>query len=68
MRPRTDEGPSGTLLTFSVQAVHHAADELQLVLKAEVDEIRVNQNPVRWYESRVMLQEKRGGNLRTGRT
>ena len=32
--------------TLSIQAVHHTADKFKLILKGEVDEIGVDQNPV----------------------
>ena len=66
MRLSTRVGPRGMLLTFGVQAVHHAADELQLVLKAKVYEVGVDEDPVGWNEGGVVLQEERGGDLWPG--
>lgn len=43
--------------TLSVQAVHHALHELDLVLQREVDKVRVNDNSVRRPERRVVLEE-----------
>ncbi len=50
--------------TFCVQAVHHPADELQLVLQAKVDKVRVNEDLVRRCESCVVCEEERGRDLR----
>jgi hypothetical protein len=45
--------------TFSIQAVHHAANKLQLVLKAEIDKIGVDKDSVRRNKGRVVVEEKR---------
>ena len=44
-------------LTLCIEAVHHTADELELVLQAEVDEIRVNENTIWRYEGVIVLKE-----------
>jgi len=41
-------------LTFGIQTVHHTTDKLQLILKAKVDEVGVDKNPVWWNKGRVM--------------
>ena len=45
------------VLTLRIQTIHHAADQLQLVLQAKVDEVGINQHAVRRYESGVVLEE-----------
>ena len=57
------EGPRGSLLTFGVQAVHHPANELQLILQAEVDEVGIDENAVGGHERSVVREEERGGDL-----
>lgn len=44
-------------LTFSVEAVHHAANKLQFVLQAEVDEVGVDEDAVWRNKGGVVLQE-----------
>lgn len=46
------------LLTFCVQTVHHAADKLELILEAEVDEIGVDKNSVWRNKGGVVLKEE----------
>lgn len=46
-------------LTFGVEAVHHPADQLQLVLQAEINEVGINKNTVWRYKSIVVLQKER---------
>lgn len=41
-------------LTFRHQAVHHPLNKLNLVLNGEIDEIRVDENPERGTEVRVV--------------
>jgi hypothetical protein len=45
--------------TFGIQAVHHTTNELQLVLKAKVDEVGIDKNSVWWNKGRIMGKEKR---------
>ena len=47
------------LLTFGEEAVHHAADELELVLEGKVDEVGINEDTVWRYKGVVVLQEQR---------
>lgn len=49
------EGP-----TFCVEAVHHASDELNLILQGEVDEVRVNEDAIGWREGLVVREKERG--------
>lgn len=35
-----------TRYAFGIEAIHHAADEVELVLKAEVDEVGVDEDTV----------------------
>lgn len=51
-------------LTFGVQTIHHATDQFQLILKAEIDEIGINENTVWRYKSGVVRQKQRGCDLR----
>ena len=51
------EADQGKRLTFSKQTIHHAANELQLVLQTEIDEVRVDEYAVRRNEGVIMLQE-----------
>jgi hypothetical protein len=44
--------------TFGIQAIHHATNKLQLVLKAEIDKIGVDKDSVRWNKGRVVVEEK----------
>lgn len=44
--------------TFGVEAIHHATNQLKLVLQAEVYEVGVDKNAVGWYKSSVMGEEK----------
>ena len=44
-----------------IEAVHHAAHQIDLVLDAEVDEVGVHQNAVRRAQRGVVLEEKRRG-------
>lgn len=52
-------GRAVSLLTFGEQAVHHAADELEFVLKRKVDEVGIDENTVWRYKGVVVLQEQR---------
>ena len=53
------------MLTFCIETIHHAADELQLILQAEVDEVGVYEDTIWGHKGRVVLQEQRRGNLRS---
>jgi len=44
--------------TLGIQAVHHTANKLQLVLKAEVDKIGVDKDSVRRDKGCVVREEK----------
>jgi hypothetical protein len=44
--------------TLGIQAIHHAANKLQLVLKAEVDKISVDKDSVRWNKGCVVSEEQ----------
>jgi len=49
--------------TLGVEAVHHAADEVELVLQAEVDEIGVDENAIGRYQGGIVCEEKGRGYL-----
>lgn len=49
---------------FGVEAIHHAGDDVQLVLNAEIDEIRVDDYVKRRPELRIVLEEQGARNLR----
>lgn len=55
-------------LTFGIQAVHHTTNKLQLILKAEVDEVGIDQNSIWRNKSRIMSEEKRRHNWSPKRT
>jgi hypothetical protein len=55
------------LLTFCIQTIHHATDQLQLILDTEVDEVGINKHTVWRNKSRVVRQKQRGSDLRTAR-
>lgn len=63
-----DRKKGSFLLTLGEQAVHHASDELELVLQAEVDKVCVDEDAVGRDEGVVVLQEQRGGDLRAVRS
>lgn len=46
--------------TFSIETVHHAAHELELVLQTEVDEVGVDEDAVGRDERGVVCEEKGG--------
>ena len=48
---------------FRVQAVHHRAQQLQLVLHRVAEEVGVDEDRIRRDEGRVVLVEERGGYL-----
>lgn len=50
--------------TFRIEAVHHALNQLDLVLQAKVDEVGIHEHTVRRSQRRVVLEEHgRGGEL-----
>jgi len=49
---------------FGIEAIHHAADKFQLILKAEIDEVGVDKHAVRWHEFGVVRKKERRCNLR----
>lgn len=51
--------------TFGVKAIHHTLNEFHPVLKTEVDEVGVDENPVRWYKGGIVREEHRGSDLRS---
>lgn len=53
--------------TFCVQAIHHTANELQFILYAEVDEVRINKHTIRRCKSSIVLKEERRRHLRASR-
>lgn len=55
------------MLTFCIETVHHTANEFQLVLKAEIDKIGINEDTIRWHEGGVVCEEQRGCYLRAGK-
>lgn len=50
---------------FGVETVHHGFDEFELFLDAVVDEVGVDKDGVRGPEGFVVLEEERGGDLRS---
>ena len=46
---------------LGVQTIHHSLHQVNLVLDAKVDKVRVDENVVRWFERGVVLAEERGG-------
>ena len=50
--------------TFGVETIHHALDNIQFVFDAKVDEIRVENDVIRWTQLSVVAEEKRGRLLR----
>ena len=55
------------LLTFCVQTIHHATDQLQLILETEIYKVGINKHTVRWNKSCVVCQKQRRSDLGTGR-
>lgn len=61
VRTENEEGPDGkNRRTLCEQAVHHALDELELVLERVVDEVGVYQDSVRRSECGVVREEETG--------
>lgn len=52
--------------TFSVKTVHHPAHKLKLILQAEIDKVRVDENAVGWDEGCVVRKEEGGGDRVSG--
>lgn len=50
--------------TFGIKAIHHATNKLQLVLKAKVDEIGVDEHTIWRYKLRIVREKERRRNLR----
>ena len=51
--------------TLCIDTVHHALDDVQLVLDGKVDEVRVDEHVIGRTELRVVLEVERGGWLGT---
>ena len=45
--------------TFRIEAIHHATNQLQLVLETKVDKVGVDEDPIRWSECGIVGQEER---------